>query len=94
MTLVIQNIFPSQAANSENGSGVKKLGALVDYNDSDSDEGKLSHTYAEFNCLKCKSIMWNVFGSPENGSSDEDSLPPSKRLKTAVATDEAAEVSH
>jgi len=58
----------AKAANSENGSGVKKLGALVDYNDSDSDE--------------------------ENGSSDEDSLPPSKRLKTAVATDEAAEVSH
>ena len=45
MTLVIQNIFPSQAANSENGSGVKKLGALVDYNDSDSDEGELSHTF-------------------------------------------------
>ena len=47
MTLVIQNIFPSQAANSENGSGVKKLGALVDYNDSDSDEGEFIHTFAE-----------------------------------------------
>ena len=35
-------ISPTQPANSENGSGVKKLGALVDYNDSDSDEGKLS----------------------------------------------------
>jgi len=58
----------AKPANSENGSGVKKLGALVDYNDSDSDE--------------------------ENGSSDEDSLPPSKRLKTAAATEEAAEVSH
>ena len=34
--------FPTQPANSENGSGVKKLGALVDYNDSDSDEGKLT----------------------------------------------------
>merc|ERR1719350_2398949 len=55
-------------ASSENGSAVKKLGALVDYNDSDSDE--------------------------ENGSSDEDNLPPSKRLKTASATEEAAEVSH
>jgi len=58
----------AKPASSENGSGVKKLGALVDYNDSDSDE--------------------------ENGSSDEDSLPPSKRLKTAAPTDEAAEVSH
>ena len=47
MTLVIQNIFPTQPANSKNGRGVKKLGALVDYNDSNSDEGKLSHTYAE-----------------------------------------------
>ena len=47
MTLVIHNIVPSQAANSENGSGVKKLGALVDYNDSDSDEGKLIRTFAE-----------------------------------------------
>ena len=32
--------FASQPASSENGSGVKKLGALVDYNDSDSDEGE------------------------------------------------------
>merc|ERR1712004_222461 len=55
-------------ASSENGSAVKKLGALVDYNDSDSDE--------------------------ENGSSDEDNLPPSKRLKTVSATEETAEVSH
>ena len=36
------NVFLIQPATSENGSGVKKLGALVDYNDSDSDEGKLS----------------------------------------------------
>ena len=40
-------MFPTQPASSENGSGVKKLGALVDYNDSDSDEGKLSHTFAQ-----------------------------------------------
>jgi len=50
-----------KVVSSENGSATKKstgsaLGALVDYNDSDSDE--------------------------DNGSSDEDLLPPSKRLKT------------
>ena len=39
-------MFPTQPASSENGSGVKKLGALVDYNDSDSDEGKF-HTFAQ-----------------------------------------------
>ena len=37
---------------------------------------------------------YHVVSSPENGSSDEDSLPPSKRLKTAAPTDEAAGVSH
>lgn len=58
----------SKVISAENGSSTKKaagtaLGALVDYNDSDSDE--------------------------DNGSSDEDLLPPSKRLKTAVVTEEA-----
>jgi len=61
-----------KVVSSENGSAAKKstgsaLGALVDYNDSDSDE--------------------------DNGSSDEDLLPPSKRLKTGGAPPEEAEVS-
>ena len=38
--LLILNFVFHQPASSENGSAVKKLGALVDYNDSDSDEGK------------------------------------------------------
>jgi len=61
-----------KVVSSENGSATKKstgsaLGALVDYNDSDSDE--------------------------DNGSSDEDLLPPSKRLKTGGGPPEEAEVS-
>ena len=46
--LVTDIYFLFQPASSENGSGVKKLGALVDYNDSDSDEGKLSCKVATF----------------------------------------------
>ena len=38
--LLTLNFVFHQPASSENGSAVKKLGALVDYNDSDSDEGK------------------------------------------------------
>ena len=71
----VDNSNPGEPQASVNGSGKKSM-ALVDYNDSDSDEGNpsssdpLDHTDG-------------IFLSSENGaSSDEDQLPPSKRLKT------------
>ena len=71
----VDNSTPGEPQASVNGSSKKSM-ALVDYNDSDSDEGKASST----NLLD---DIDGVFLSSENGtSSDEDQLPPSKRLKT------------
>lgn len=75
MTLIIfllQTLKTTPVLNSvENGANKKSTG-LVDY-DSDSDEGTED--------LKISKISFVFL---ENGSSDEDPMPPSKRLKTAT----------
>ena len=71
--MILQTLKPAPALPTqlENGAN-KKAMALVDYNDSDSDEGII-----DFELLVFQNFIL------ENGSSDED-LPPSKRLKTAT----------
>ena len=75
----VDNSNPGESAAAVNGGGGKKSLALVDYNDSDSDEGKANKnpvvgggdTETDF-----------IFDSSENGTSSDEDLPPSKRLKT------------
>ena len=64
-----------QAAVNGGGGGKKSL-ALVDYNDSDSDEGKASNNPVDGG----NNDM--IFDYSENGTSSDEDLPPSKRLKT------------
>ena len=69
----VDNATAGEPQASVNGGGKKSL-ALVDYNDSDSDEGKPS-------CNLLDGIDGEILSS-ENGASSDEDLPPSKRLKT------------
>ena len=72
----VDNSNPGESAAAVNGGGGKKSLALVDYNDSDSDEGKASNNPVDGG----NNDM--IFDYSENGTSSDEDLPPSKRLKT------------
>ena len=70
----VDNSSPGTETQANLNGGGKKSMALVDYNDSDSDEGKPS-------CNLLDGIDGEILSS-ENGASSDEDLPPSKRLKT------------
>ena len=74
----VDNSSPGEAQPAVNGGGGggKKSLALVDYNDSDSDEGKANNNPVDGGNTDM------IFDSSENGTSSDEDLPPSKRLKT------------
>ena len=75
----VDNSTTGETPAAVNGGGGKKSLALVDYNDSDSDEGKASKSEGGGGGGGETDIY---FDSSENGTSSDEDLPPSKRLKT------------